>query len=352
MVPLDEYEARQADEIAAWKSERPSLVMAAFRRLSQPLTRAAARAMPASTFGSVVLKAEQMSEMFGGKKEVARRAGARNIADLRSRTLAECDALAAEVSTPAERRALVEGIVAGLGGIVTETMNMPVLVTAALRCVYRIGHCYGYPLDRENDRQYVLGILELSTVDVPARRQEIFRMLRELEPGARAKGRGKQPPALEGVRADLLEDLAFGAVPILGDVTSVIMDYDFIHRVDITARRVFQERWLRDRGKVDEIHPAAESRRRSSIQGAVDLTAQFAYLGSYGIAFGLTFPLAVVARGAAVFENPATTGLKQGAADAAQDSERFLTRIRAQLAAAGHGFLDPAEPAATAIPEV
>jgi len=46
MVPLNEYEARQADEIAAWKSERPSLVMAAFRGLSRPLSRLAARVVP------------------------------------------------------------------------------------------------------------------------------------------------------------------------------------------------------------------------------------------------------------------------------------------------------------------
>ena len=56
---------------------------------------------------------------------------------------------------------------------------------------------------------------------------------------------------LDGVRTAMLEDLAFGAVPILGDLTSILMDYDFVRRVDITARRVFQERWLKDHGKVE-----------------------------------------------------------------------------------------------------
>ena len=66
MVPLNEYEARQADEIAAWKSERPSLVMAAFRGLSRPLSRLAARVVPAGTIPALVAKAEAMSEKFGG----------------------------------------------------------------------------------------------------------------------------------------------------------------------------------------------------------------------------------------------------------------------------------------------
>ena len=59
MVPLNEYEACQADEIAAWKSERPSLVMAAFRGLSRPLSRLAAKIVPDGTIRRVVAKAER-----------------------------------------------------------------------------------------------------------------------------------------------------------------------------------------------------------------------------------------------------------------------------------------------------
>ena len=79
--------------------------------------------------------------------------------------------LAATVSAPAERQAMIEGAVAGIGGVVTETLNVPVLLAATLRSIVRIGHCYGYPLDSEIDRVFVLGILELSTADDPARRQ-------------------------------------------------------------------------------------------------------------------------------------------------------------------------------------
>ena len=191
---------------------------------------------------------------------------------------------------------MIEGAIAGVGGVVTETINVPVLLAATLRSIARIGHCYGYPLDTEIDRVFVLGILELSTVDDPARRLELFRQLRDLGTGARRLAPKGKPLSLEGVSSAMFEDLAFGAVPILGDVTSILMDYDFVRRVDITARRVFQERWLKDRGKLDEIFPAPESRRRSSLEGGADLLAQMAYVGSYGIAFGLTLPLAVIAR--------------------------------------------------------
>jgi hypothetical protein len=273
MVPLNENEVRVADEIAAWKSERPSLVMAVFRGLSRPVSRLFARFIPDDTIRSLVTKAEAMTENFGGQEEIARKAGVRDLSDLKTWPLAECDRLAETVSAPAERKAMVEGALAGLGGLVTETLNVPILLTATLRSIYRIGHCYGYPLDSEADRLFALGILELAAVDDPVRRQEIDRQLRELSTDT-ARAQAGKAIALKGVEEDLIEDLAFGVVPILGDISSILMDYDFVRRVDITARRVFQERWLCDRGKVTEIFPAPESRRRSSLEGGIDLVAQ------------------------------------------------------------------------------
>jgi hypothetical protein len=328
MIPLNEYEARQADEIAAWKSERPSLVMTAFRGMSRPLSRLAAKVVPEATIRSVMEKVEDVSQKTDWTKEVAHQAGVQDIHELRNRTLEECDQLAAAFSVPAERQAMIEGAVAGIGGVVTETLNVPVLLTATLRSIFRIGHCYGYPLDTEVDRLFVLGILELSTADQPKRRQELFRQLQQLDRPAAGDSRPEKRMSLNGVEAALIEDIAFGAVPILGDFTSIMMDYDFVRRVDITACRVFQERWLREKGKVDEIFPAPESRRRSSLEGGVDLFAQLLYVGSYGVAFGLTLPLAIVAQGAASFDNAMARGFKEGAADAARDAERFLSRAR------------------------
>jgi EcsC protein family len=331
MVPLNEYEARQADEIAEWKSERPSLVMAAFRGMSRPLSRLASKVIPRETIRSILDRAEAMSQKLDGREEIARKAGVSDVRELWNRPLEECDRLAASISAPAERLALVDGAVAGIGGVVTETLNVPLLLAATLRSIVRIGHSYGYTLDSEIDRLFVLGILELSTADEPERRQELFQQLEQLGSApAGTNGRPKKKRVdLDGVRTAMLEDLAFGAVPILGDLTSILMDYDFVRRVDITARRVFQERWLKDHGKLEKIYPAPVRRRRSSVDGVVDLLAQLTYVGSYGVAFGVTLPLAFVARKAAAFDGAMVRGFKQGAADAAGDADRFVSDVRA-----------------------
>ncbi len=341
MVPLNEYEARQADEIAAWKSERPSLVTAAFRGLSRPLSRLAARVVPDGTVRSLVAKAEAMSGKFGGAAGIARMAGVSDIRELGDRTLEECDRLAMAISSPAQRRAMMEGAIAGLGGVVTETLNIPVLLTAALQFIYRVGYCYGYSLETEIDRLCALAILELSTADELARRQALFQQLENLGAPAASGQALAQPVSLDGVEEDLLRDLAFGAVPIIGDLTWIVLDFDFIRRVDITARRIFQERWLKDHGKLDRIHPAPLSRRRSSLAGGIDLAAQLVYLGCFGVGFGVAFPLTLVARGALKFDNLLARAVKQGAVDASRDADRFLVRIRSAMTVAESAAGEP-----------
>jgi len=327
MVPLTEYEARQADEIADWKTERPSLLMAAFRGVGRPLSRFVSRLVPGKTVGSLAVKAEAMSKSLVGPPVLAPEAGLNDISVLQSWTLEECDTLAAAICEAAERQAILEGAIAGIGGLVTATLNVPVLLAATQRSIIRVGHCYGFPLDSESDRLFVLGILELSAADDPVRRQEISRQLRDRETNWTTAPPDGKAVHLDGLEEILLQDLAIGAVPLLGDITWIPMNYDIVHRVVITARRVFQERWLRDRRKVTEIVPASKSGRRSSLEGGIGLAAHLCYAGSYGRAYRVTIPLALAARAVSSFENPVARGARQGTALALRDADGFLARL-------------------------
>ena len=52
--------------------------------------------------------------------------------------------------------ATVEGGLTGAGGIWTTVLDVPILFALCLRTIIKIGHCYGYALDRPNDRAWVL----------------------------------------------------------------------------------------------------------------------------------------------------------------------------------------------------
>ena len=53
----------------------------------------------------------------------------------------------------------------------------------------------------------------------------------------------------------------FEEVPGVGAISGALLNLAFIRRIDVTARRVFQERWLQDDGKVVEIAPAVVHER-------------------------------------------------------------------------------------------
>ena len=75
-----------------------------------------------------------------------------------------------------------------------------------------------------------MGVLELATADEPEVRQSIRARLYLLmhDPSV-------APLELDGVRRALAEDFVIEAVPILGDVAAVMLDYAFMRRVDEAA---------------------------------------------------------------------------------------------------------------------
>jgi hypothetical protein len=325
VTELTAYEARQVAEIAAWKGEAPGPVWRALKKVREPLGRVVGKVVPGAMVGKLAEKAEALVERRDGADRIARSAGVGNVSELKHRSLEECDRLARSVSARAQRQAILESVAAGAGGIATEILNIPVLLAAAERAILRVGHCYGYRLDTEADRRYVLALLELASDDDLERRPRHIDRLRRLE---REGTRGSAPGSargfgVNGAGKQVAEELALEAVPVLGEAVSVALDYAFMRRVDVAARRAFQERWLRDRGKVDEIPPSPPGDRRRALQSARALLTEATYLGGYGVGFALTVPVAAAGLLAARLPRPIVRGAVDGARDAAVSADDF-----------------------------
>jgi hypothetical protein len=206
---------------------------------------------------------------------------------------------------------------------VTAVADVPVLLAAALRAIRRIGHCYGFPLESDADRRFILAVLDLANQDKVVGTEETRLGLWKPDgpPERIADGSG---PA-EEVEQSVIDDIVLDSVPFLGDLSNLVLDYAFVRRADITARRVFQERWLRTNGKVERIAPAAETHRRSSLEGAVNVGSELVYVSAYGVSFGATFPATLAGLAAvAVAPEIVRTGFADGAQAARRDSEQFL----------------------------
>ena len=188
--------------------------------------------------------------------------------------------------------ATVEGAATGVGGFLTTLIDVPLLFVLALRTVFRIGHCYGYSLDDRRCRGYVLGILVAAmSGSLPTKRDRLDR-LRDIEDLVIEE---TQEDVLTQELLSLLFQLEiFESVPGVGAISGGLLNLAFIHHVNQTARRVFQERWLRDNGKVEEIDPVPVHPRHLATRWTGTLGCAMRS-GCYGVGFAVAMPVCAAA---------------------------------------------------------
>ena len=319
---LSDYERQQIEKISAWKGEAPGRVSRALARVRRPLGRIGASLVPDAALRKALDSLDAALDADGQVAKFLVESGVATVDDLKRGPLEECDRLAEHCGVRAERLALGMGAVAGAGGVVTELAGIPLLLTAALRAIHRTGLCYGYRVAASADRPYLFGVLELSTVGDPGRRRQIREHLARM--AGNREVAGEPPIGLEGIERGVAGDLALEVVPLVGDPVAIVLDYTMMKRVDRTARMVFQERWLRDAGRIEgEIVPAPPHPRDDALRNLHDLAGQAVYLAGYGVGFGVTLPAAAVGRASRWLPGTMTRGVRDGARDAAHSADEL-----------------------------
>ena len=220
----------------------------------------------------------------------------------------------------------------------------PLLFVLTLRTIIRIGHCYGYALDHRRDQAFVLGIYLTATSGTLHTKRRRLEELRELE----------ELLICETQREVLAEELLsfvfqleiFEAIPGVGAISGGLLNVGVMRRVERTTRRVFQERWLRDNGKVRSIAPAP-AHERAVAHGWAGVLERAAYSGCYGLGFAAVLPASILASVFRPMDNALTQGARDGAAAAASSAARMLGQSSSEPApgrrsSRGRGALVPA----------
>jgi hypothetical protein len=276
---LTPYEAEQVEAIAAWKSMPPHPLGELFKRLTQPGADRIERIIPDTLVMRTLDAAYAIAE---------RAARAMAPAD---RPLEACDQSAIPIASRARTIAVVEGALTGAGGVLTTLADIPLLFVLSLSTIVKIGRAYGYRLDQQRDRQYVLGVLIAATSGSLEVRRGRLEQLHDIETWFLEE---TQEEILTEEAASLLFQLElFEEVPAIGAVSGALLNLSFLRRVEVTARRVFQERWLRDRGKVTLIAPR-QAHARVHAPGWSGAWGRAAHAGFYGLGFAAALPVCLV----------------------------------------------------------
>ena len=290
-VQLTAYESDQVAQIAAWKSRPPNPLGEILDRISLPAAKLVGNVIPDAPIRVAIDQSFRLAVLLAGKEEIQRRGDVDDLSDLRKKLLEDCDRLALQTGFFSQVFATAQGAMTGAGGAWTTLIDVPLLFILSLWTILKIGHCYGYPLDQQRDRHFVLGLLIAALTGTTETRRKRLDELHKLEYLLVVET--QQEIAAEEIMSILFQLEIFEEIPGIGAISGALLNLSFMHRVENTARRVFQERWLKDTGKVRAIEPATVHGRDLE-PGWAGTMRRMAYAGCYCAGFGVALPASVL----------------------------------------------------------
>lgn len=257
---LTAYEAAQVAAIAAWKAESPGWAKRLARTFTKPLGNLVNKALPQAAIAAAMDGVNKMASQLARDDDILKdpylqSQGVESIEDLAAQPLEFADGLADRVIRDAGHIALGMGAATGTGGPLAAAAGLPVLLAGALRVIYRVSQAYGYTLTHPGDKELMLHILALSTAATPGERAlAMVNYQRQVQ--ASFLHQAVEESAQKVLQRAVLGVELGALVPGFSIAFSAYLNREFVHRAGLAAKRVFQEHWLLDRGKVAWIEPA------------------------------------------------------------------------------------------------
>ena len=228
---------------------------------------------------------------LAGKDEVKRRAGVDELGDLRNKPLEECDRLAHETELFSQVFATVQGAVTGAGGVLTTLIDIPLLFVLSLRTILKVGHCYGYSLDRRRDQHFVFGVLIAAVSGTLATKRHRLDRLHELEDWLIQDTH--EEILAEEVMSILFQLEVFAGIPGIGAISGARAQpwRDASDRQNSPAR---VPGTLAEGQRQGPIGRARAGARRDLAGGWAGALGRLAYSGCYGLGYGVALPVSVL----------------------------------------------------------
>lgn len=268
---LRKYERGQLREVDAWKAKEPSVVDKTMGIAIEPLAWVVRQVVPDAALMGALKLARQLSSMTVDTEDVQRDAGVARISELKTKGLDLSDRLADEVHNWGIGIAAVEGAATGFFGIFGAPVDVPALITICLRTIEKIGVCYGFECKTKQDEDFIMGILAASGANSVEEKLAALAGIRTVQAvlmkqtwkkmaETAAKNQFSREGAIISIRAlakqlsiNITKRKALAAIPWFGSAIGGSMNAWYLRDVGWAARRMFQERWLMESGKIIDV---------------------------------------------------------------------------------------------------
>lgn len=270
---MTEYEKEQYAQIKKWEGKEPSVVDKVTGAVLKPLSMLINVVVPKKAIEGALTCADAVAKFLTDTNDVKRDSNVQNISELKTKDLELSDKLANNVHNWALGIAGTEGGGTGTAGLLGMAVDIPFIITLALRTIHKIGVCYGYEINSSNadaEKAFVMGIMSVSGANTMDEKNTALLTLKQVYTliqkntwkrlGQQTVNKGAQAFLAKGVLevkalagrlgVNLTKRKALQAVPVLGGAVGAAMNISFINDVAWAARRAYQRRWLLDNGKL------------------------------------------------------------------------------------------------------
>jgi hypothetical protein len=285
---LTDYEQQRFDELQDWLAESPGWGTRLLAKPGGQAAKAVQALVPVEALRAALNKANQFALRLSDERALLRRAGVESPEALRQLGLEACDRLAQREIRRAMMIGGAGGALFGIAGAAGLVMDVPSLLTLALRTIHRVSLCYGEGGGPAERQRRAIGIFALASANSAAEKQAAWAALRQgrpllADPGAGPERIGEELAGdfawREGIERVAEREMAkeatvfslqtlagrvgvhlgsrksAGAVPILGAAVGSAMNAWYLHDVSRTARFVLHDRWLHARGAATAAEP-------------------------------------------------------------------------------------------------
>jgi len=273
---MNQYEEQQIKEIVSWKSKEPSIVSQTMQVVAKPLGWLVNLVIPKKAILGALVTCNNIAELITDKGDILRDGEVNDIKELAHKDLKLSDKMADSVHNWANSVAGLEGGVTGATGLVGLIVDIPSLITMSLRVIHKIGLCYGFECNTEEDKQIIFGIMSAAGANNMKEKTAALLTLKQAETIIakttwKKMGENFSKYSLQGtiitVKAlakqlgiNITKRKAAQAIPVVGGFIGAGMNVAFINDVAWAARRTFQERWLliNDKAQIGDFTNAAK----------------------------------------------------------------------------------------------
>jgi hypothetical protein len=181
MKKITTYEKNQIKKIGEWKKEEPGTISKSFGLVIEPLAWLVNKVVPEKGMRAALDFSNSVGEWCADEGDILRDGKVTSIGELKSKGLKLSDKLADDVHNWAVGLAVVEGAGTGFFGLPGSAVDVPAIITFALRTIHKIGLCFGYKCKSETERKFILGVLSASGANSITEKVAALTALRSIE---------------------------------------------------------------------------------------------------------------------------------------------------------------------------